>query len=627
LNFLYKTKKWNLYVLLVFLALVIPFNHSSSTIDPVLIPQYISLALTCFLFMLISILNKDNLQILNSKYVLVILGYLSFVFISFFRITNLSEGLVETLKILLEFIFLAAVVDNVSENEESIDLITKAVVVSAFFAELEGIYQFRSLGSYSEIASITANMANKNLFASFLMLTLPFLFYGSLFFRSYWRFLSFISLILEVAFILLLRGRAVWVGLFLSGTICTIVLLLMLAKFKNSSVRVIGIVKKNRRKLFFTASLLILVSSVMVWLQRTKITGHNYFQLSTQNPLLNPHGRLDVWRNTLHMIGDHYLTGVGPGNWKIVFPEYGLNTITIAGNEGGSTADGSIIFQQPHNDILWVFAENGIGGIFFYLLLFIVPLIFAWKFVSGNSPLKDKALVFFLSGGILAYLINAFFDFPRERIEHQVLLMLIIGIILSKHLAKKNNPTGKFKHLLLVGLLVMVSFAGTEIGVIRLRADKHVLKAILAQHAGNWNRVIKEVNHADSFFYTLDPFATPILWYKGVAHFSLNQTDEAFTDFQKANELHPNHIHVLNNLGTCYGLKGNTDMAIRTYQKALNLSPGFSETLINMSALYFNSGKIDLAYATIRKCETDTVSEKYKHYFSTISKAYEKRNH
>ncbi len=84
--------------------------------------------------------------------------------------------------------------------------------------------------------------------------------------------------------------------------------------------------------------------------------------------------------------------------------------------------------------------------------------------------------------------------------------------------------------------------------------------------------------------------STPLPWYKGVANFSLGNIEGAFDDFKRAYEIHPNHIHVLNNLGTCYAVLGDYKRAAECYQKVLAISPGYKETLINLSAVGCHMG-------------------------------------
>jgi tetratricopeptide (TPR) repeat protein len=134
----------------------------------------------------------------------------------------------------------------------------------------------------------------------------------------------------------------------------------------------------------------------------------------------------------------------------------------------------------------------------------------------------------------------------------------------------------------LMALLLMCIIFGYG----RLRSEFHTKRALDAQKDKNWGLVISEINQADSLFYNMDPMSTPLSWHKGVANFSLGNIEEAFDDFKRAYEIHPNHIHVLNNLGTCYAVLGNHERAAEYYQKALAISPRFDETLINLRVIH-----------------------------------------
>jgi tetratricopeptide (TPR) repeat protein len=70
-----------------------------------------------------------------------------------------------------------------------------------------------------------------------------------------------------------------------------------------------------------------------------------------------------------------------------------------------------------------------------------------------------------------------------------------------------------------------------------------------------------------------------------MANFLLGHRAQALDDFKKAYAHHPNHIHVLNNLGTCYALLQHPEKAIEFYLKALEISPGFERCLINLRTL------------------------------------------
>jgi tetratricopeptide (TPR) repeat protein len=116
--------------------------------------------------------------------------------------------------------------------------------------------------------------------------------------------------------------------------------------------------------------------------------------------------------------------------------------------------------------------------------------------------------------------------------------------------------------------------------------------------------------------------SAPIDWYMGVAHFTQGSINEAKICFDAAYKLHPYHIHVLNNLASCYESLGNHQHAISLYSKALDISKDFEESLLNLAAVYFNISDIQKAFETISKCSIYSENPNYRVYLKAILKSW-----
>lgn len=68
-----------------------------------------------------------------------------------------------------------------------------------------------------------STFTNKNLFSSFLFLTIPFIVFGYYTFASRWSSLAAISIALAVYAILIAQTRAVWVALVISFAVVAVV--------------------------------------------------------------------------------------------------------------------------------------------------------------------------------------------------------------------------------------------------------------------------------------------------------------------------------------------------------------------------------------------------------------------
>ena len=204
-----------------------------------------------------------------------------------------------------------------------------------------------------------------------------------------------------------------------------------------------------------------------------------------------------------------------------------------------------------------------------------------------HSSDNDKKFAFGLLFAITGYIIIALFSFPKERMVHTILLMLIGASIVAirQHtspLQKAPQPlfllSVNFILLLLLTLCVIV-------GIKRYKSEVYTQKALTARSIAQWDQVISAIDQADFRFYNMDPVSMPLVWYRGVANFSLNRLEAAFKDFQKAQVIHPYNIHVINNLGVCYALKGEYAQAIVLYQKALAIFPHFKKAQTNLHAV------------------------------------------
>jgi tetratricopeptide (TPR) repeat protein len=293
--------------------------------------------------------------------------------------------------------------------------------------------------------------------------------------------------------------------------------------------------------------------------------------------------RLWLWQTTLKMAADHPVFGVGRGRWRIEFPAYaGKQTFRFYDAE-----QREIIFQRPHNDYLWVLAENGVIGLSLYLAIFATLLFYGFKTMRHAEDSNLKVMAGCMSFGLVGYMVIAFFSFPKERIVHSVLFMLIAACIITGY--HKAFPTArKLPRNLVVSLgfiaLPMLAFC-IFVGGIRLNSEIHTRRALDARQKGDWHTVIAEIDQAESPFYQLDPTAMPVMWYRGVAHFSRGELESALSDFQAAYQAHPNQIHVLNNLASTYAGIGDYDKAMSYYRQALVLCPDFTVSRDNLALL------------------------------------------
>lgn len=592
-------------VLAVVSVFLIPFFGLSSTIDPVLMPGFLiwavmSLVLSiCLLIRLRTKPEELAFEILNRFIFPVLFCYFLFSLLSLVKAINITEGIHEVLKnfVFVVYVFFASII--LVRHAKYINILSKIITIAAILLCIIAYYEY----ARNDFRFESATMANRNLLASAFFLMLPFCFYGLFSFSRFWKIVNLILLIFIFFCIFSTKARSVFLGLIISTLILLLVFIFL---FRNINLSGKTYFSFRRLILYFGISLVIIILIVLPLYGRTQKIKDIWSTETLKE-------RISLWKKTFKLIEEHPYLGVGSGNWRIVLPSYGLEGLTPR----SFTTD---FFQRPHNDYLWVLSENGVFGLACYLLIFATVITYIFKLLVKSGDFNDKVLIAFMLWGILGYMTDAFFWFPKERIFHSTFLGLMIGIVVSQYQNRFRQKEKRFKALgliLIAASIIILSLAVIN-GYIRTKAEIHTKRALYARQMEKWTLVISEINKGYSSFATLDPMSTPLQWYKGEANFFLNNIAEALENYKKAYKVNPYHIHVLNDLASCYELQGHPDEAIYYYQKALEIHPRFENALINLGATYYNCGKYEQALNTLLRCDPNTPDSRLKQYLNTV---------
>lgn len=567
---------------------VIPFLFSNSTIDSDLLPRFLALSILTFVLILtISALTlKGSLggsklkhdDSLNVIFYL-LLGFLLIAGLALFKAINFSEGLFEWCKLFLAFAYFYAAVFIIGERFQSIFHLVRALTITGFILGIIGLCQYFRVGFLFIPGNFEmhATLAHKNLFASALLLLFPFAFYGVIRMGGVWRVISLGSASLNVFCIGAARTRSVWLAM----VVATLATLTVYFKIRRKATPKKMEISKRSKTYYlpyiFIAALLLIVA----------LSSKHPFKFARPvSSVESMTERLLIWNKTFRMINDNPFIGVGPGQWKIIFPKYGKIDRWL--NDSPPLEPAEVIHQRPHNDYLWIMAEFGYIGFILYISFFILLLYYIYEILKHSSDKDIRTITLLLLFVITGYMVVALFSFPKERMVHTMLLMLTAACIVSTH--KHAFPLSKdspFFYKLTTNIIILFFLALCIIICIkRYHSEVWTQKALSARRMGQWNRVIAFMDQVDMRFYNMDPVSMPLLWYRGVANYSLNRVGAAFIDFQKAFKIHPYNIHVLNNLGVCHAVKGDYVKAIEFYQKALAIHPHFKEARKNMRQVH-----------------------------------------
>ncbi|HAD11019.1 MAG TPA: hypothetical protein DCF33_01140, partial [Saprospirales bacterium] len=326
-----------------------------------------------------------------------------------------------------------------------------------------------------------------------------------------------------------------------------------------------------RKKILPVALILIgIASALMVWKGRgndlaERLNPLQYLDSDTAKE------RRFVWAKTDLINADHFWLGVGSGSWKFWLPSKSI--------EGGyRLTEGNVVFTRAHNDYLEVRSETGIIGVVLFCGMWVLAFWLGGKALHMTfTPGLAAAM-----GGCAAYCVIQYFDFPRERMEFQVLLAIFFALMVHQ---APSRPVQQRPGIWWVLGLLGLSLA-TLIGFYRIKGEVHLNKMMDAQVSRNWRGLLAEARKAENLWLEYTDSATPIAWHEGVALYQLGQFDASVTAFDRAYQLNPWSFQVINNYASALVKVGKHQNAIPLYEKALGINPRYDEGKFNLSFVY-----------------------------------------
>jgi O-antigen ligase len=431
------------------------------------------------------------------------------------------------------------------------------------------------------------SFGHRNQFAHFLTLCIPLILFGFNPSDKFWRKALIIGMALTLfLLIVLLKNRSSY--LVIIGLYPAAILLFLGLKSRGWFKRIFWFV-------FFGS-----IFSALIILFTPLKKSIPFVKELTETSYGSGNERVRLWSNSIDLWKQNPFLGTGSGDWKIEI----LKTQLVH----TQAETGNVFYQRAHNDFLQILVENGLIGAIFFVLFFVSASYFILKKVID---LKTKILCI---SGFVAYMIISSFEFPLEKIELLTLLMVFLlptYRISTDYFFVKGIPKFAIGVFILAILMISIKWFSFERDFFEFKSTGEIEKL---------QRLNKDI-------YTIDAFSTPVWWEMGNFEFNKNNFHSALDFFQRAKIYNPNHVHLLNNIGSSYYSMGNIDSAKIYYQKALSLNPRFVETIMNMASLNFNQRKIDplkyidFALAYILSVPLENEPENYKNYIRSIARA------
>jgi O-antigen ligase len=602
-----------------FMLVALHLVRDPTTFDKTLVPRLLALAV--FLLALLPAVpwltarTQLDAAVLRDPIVLCSAAYAAITTLSLAFAVNVTAGFTDVFKTLAAGLVLglsALLLPIVPRwQERLVKLFVVAAAISATIGwattiRLHGI----GLHDRSAMETVAGLMSSVNLYAHYLDLLLPMCLVGVVILRGAWRLAAAVISAFVAAMLVLLQTRSAYVGLTagLAAGICAAV----------AFAGPLGLSKRMRNALvsLFLGGLGA-VGTFVVTAPDTNPFARRVRSIvvEPQGPAARPRegGRLVIWDLTRRMIADHPLTGVGAGNFTIQLHEYFDADFQFARIHTTN-------WTQPHNDLLWVWAEKGVVGLAAFVGIFGAALAAIRSILTSGPTRADAWLAVGILVSLVASMVGSLFDFPLERVSHQVTLAVLLAtvVVMRRQALRASDPPERPTprrvpwRFILPPALAMLGLAATY-AVAARRQEQAVVRAMLAEDAGDWQGVIDNARRAATPWRTLDPVSMPVVFREGMAHLHLGRKAEALACLEQARRENPNRMQILNNLGVLYADAGDLERAIECFGLVTDRYPNRIEGFQNLANCYLECGHAAEAVALLEEIpeslRTDAIRE------------------
>lgn len=331
-----------------------------------------------------------------------ILIYVIICVLSTLNSTNLNISLIALFAKILENIavfFLAADTFNTKKRVNfaitTLFVSLSALVIDCGFQYFTGLDLFRHFAMNAD-NRLKASFSNSNDLAGWLIITAPIFIFLAFF--NDWakpiikKILIILSLLVMTCLILTF-SRAALIGLFVACFIFSL--------------------KLNKKTRF----LLVLMLITILILTFTPLKNMISFNFLKGRGAVSVHSRIDLWKKAAKMTADYPILGAGPGTYVSLIGRYNNDVVPNT--------------SYPHNSFLHIATEIGLLGLgaFFWILFRLFYAIF--KKLKHNIENPQKYILLGLGAGLMAFLIQSFFDTNLFALQLIITFWLLAGLTIG----------------------------------------------------------------------------------------------------------------------------------------------------------------------------------------------------
>ena len=560
--------------------------------DKFLIARFVAAATGLAILFLFSLFGKKRWPIPNTPVFYIYLLFALLCGCSILWATNTAEAVfafsTQLMTPLLVIVFFSLFSAELRSTQKAF-WISAAIILTVylFFAVIQ-LFHVESF-SFEQLYRVSGINGHKNLLAIMLFVLSAFMLTAfSVFESKLLKGCSVFLFVVAIVVIILLKSRAVLLGLIVAAGFFGIMMIVRVRQFKNSNdaKRV-----NNGYRMPLVVSIVLVFAFLTIGLRwfADRSVPHTSEKSEIEHHILSTSSLVErclLWDKTYHIVDKHPIAGCGIGNWQILFPDASL--------EGLYRADvWNVNFTKPHNEYLGLLSETGYLGLLLYIAFLTSLIVLSFFALCKTQSRRD-----FLYGAIVLSIfvgscVNALFDFPNSRIEHVIWMGILMANLLQIITQGQQKTLAKGWNV----VFLLVSIMLVTIGGFRLKGERNTFEMQQALKANEWKTVEHRCHQAISEFYTIDPVGLPLHWYLGKAEKKMGKP-QAIESFRKAQHYAPYCKENLNDLGLAeYYTAHDLNKAEFCLKEAIRISPNYIYPYFNLAYIYLTENEPQKAKA------------------------------
>ena len=560
--------------------------------DKFLIARFVAAATGLAILFLFSLFGKKRWPVPNTPVFYIYLLFALLCGCSILWATNTAEAIfafsTQLMTPLLIIVFFSLFSAELRSTQKAL-WISAAIILAVylFFAVIQ-LFHVESF-SFEQLYRVSGINGHKNLLAIMLFVLSAFMLTAfSIFESKLLKGLAAFLFVVAIIVIILLKSRAVLLGLIVAAGFFGIMMMVRMCHCKNSNdaKRV-----NNGYRLPLVVSIVLVFAFLTVGLRwfADRSVPHTSEKSEIEHHILSTSSLVErclLWGKTYHIVDKHPIAGCGIGNWQIHFPDASL--------EGLYRSDvWNVNFTKPHNEYLGVLSETGYVGLLLYIAFLTSLIVLSFFALCKTQNRRDFLYCAIVLSIFVGSCVNALFDFPNSRIEHVIWMGILMANLL--HIITQGQQKTLAKGWNLVFFLISIMLV--TIGGFRLKGERNTFEMQQALKANEWKTVEHRCHQAISEFYTIDPVGLPLHWYLGKAEKKM-ENPQAVESFRKAQHYAPYCKENLNDLGLAeYYTAHDLEKAEFYLKEAIRISPNYIYPYFNLAYIYLTENEPQKAKA------------------------------